>query len=93
MKFRTYVKLPERMRGLEVPPEGRAGWATQSISGSGTEDTTQHVVRIEWDLEDGHLSGFARALKFRRFEAVGPFVHDIQSMRHYVITPSSAKVG
>jgi hypothetical protein len=48
---------------------------------------------IEWDLEDGHLSGFARALKFRRFEAVGPFVHDIQSMRHYVITPSSAKVG
>jgi hypothetical protein len=51
------------------------------------------VVRIEWDLEDGHLSGFARALKFRRFEAVGPFVHDIQSMRHYVITPSSAKVG
>jgi hypothetical protein len=62
MKFRTYVKLPEPMRGLEVPPEGRAGWATQSISGSGTEDTTQHVVRIEWDLEDGHLSGFARAL-------------------------------
>jgi quinol monooxygenase YgiN len=56
-----------------------------------TEDPTQHVVRIEWDSEDGHLSGFRKSPEFRRFfEAVGPFVNDIQEMRHYQVTLSSA---
>jgi quinol monooxygenase YgiN len=56
-----------------------------------TEDPTQHVVRIEWDSEEGHLSGFRQSPEFRRFfEAVGPFVHDIQEMRHYEVTLSSA---
>jgi quinol monooxygenase YgiN len=55
-----------------------------------TEDTTQHVVRIEWDSEDGHMSGFRQRPEFRAFfKAVGPFVHDIEEMRHYEVTLSS----
>jgi quinol monooxygenase YgiN len=54
-----------------------------------TEDPTQHVVRIEWDSEEGHLAGFRRSPEFRSFfEAVGPFVHDIEEMRHYEVTLS-----
>lgn len=26
-----------------------------------SEDPTQHVVRIEWDSEEGHLSGFRQS--------------------------------
>ena len=56
-----------------------------------TEDPTQHVVRIQWDSEEGHLSGFRQSPEFRSFfEAVGPFVHDIEEMRHYQVTLSSA---
>jgi hypothetical protein len=48
------------------------------------------VVRIEWDSEEGHLSGFRRSSEFRSFfEAVGPFVNDIAEMRHYLVTVSS----
>jgi quinol monooxygenase YgiN len=55
-----------------------------------SEDPTQHVVRIEWDSEEGHLSGFRQSREFRSFfEAVGPFVHDIDEMRHYQVTLSS----
>jgi quinol monooxygenase YgiN len=55
-----------------------------------SEDPTQHVVRIEWDSEEGHLSGFRQSPEFRSlFEAVGPFVHDIEEMRHYQVTLSS----
>jgi quinol monooxygenase YgiN len=55
-----------------------------------SEDPTQHVVRIEWDSEAGHLSGFRQSPEFRSFfEAVGPFVHDIEEMRHYQVTISS----
>jgi quinol monooxygenase YgiN len=54
-----------------------------------TEDPTQYVVRIEWDSEKGHLSGFRRSPEFPSFfEAVGPFVHDIEEMRHYQVTLS-----
>jgi quinol monooxygenase YgiN len=59
-----------------------------------TEDPTQHVVRIEWDSEEGHLSGFRKSPEFRRFfEAVRPFVDDIEEMRHYRVTLSSADVA
>jgi quinol monooxygenase YgiN len=55
-----------------------------------SEDSTQHVVRIEWDSEQGHLSGFRQSPEFRSFfDAVGPFVHDIEEMRHYQVTLSS----
>jgi quinol monooxygenase YgiN len=52
-----------------------------------SEDPTQHVVRIEWDSEQGHLSGFRQSPEFRSFfEAVRPFVNDIEEMRHYQVT-------
>jgi quinol monooxygenase YgiN len=55
-----------------------------------TEDPTQHVVRIEWDSEDGHMSGFRQSPEFRSFfEAVGRFVGDIEEMRHYQVTLAS----
>ena len=55
-----------------------------------TEDPTQYVVRIEWDSEEGHLSGFRQSREFRSFfEAVSPFVNDIAEMRHYQVTLSS----
>jgi quinol monooxygenase YgiN len=55
-----------------------------------TEDPTQYVVRIEWDSEEGHLSGFRKSPEFRRFfEEVGPFVNEIEEMRHYHVTLSS----
>lgn len=54
------------------------------------EDPVQHVVRIEWDSEEGHLSGFRRSAEFRSFlDAVGPFVQDIEEMRHYEVRLSS----
>ena len=59
-----------------------------------SEDPTQHVVRIEWDSEEGHLSGFRQSPEFRHFfEAVGPFVNDIEEMRHYQVTLSSSGSG
>jgi quinol monooxygenase YgiN len=55
-----------------------------------SEDPTQHVVRIEWDSEQGHLAGFRQSPEFRTFlEAVGPFVNDIEEMRHYQVTLAS----
>ena len=52
-----------------------------------SEDPTQQVVRIEWDSEEGHLSGFRQSPEFRTFlDAVGPFVKDIEEMRHYQVT-------
>ena len=55
-----------------------------------TEDPSQQVVRIEWDSEEGHMSGFRQSPEFRRFfEAVGPFFNDIEEMRHYNVTLAS----
>jgi quinol monooxygenase YgiN len=54
------------------------------------EDSTQHVVRIEWDSKEGHLSGFRQSPEFQRFfEDVKPFVDDIEEMRHYQVTLAS----
>src|SRR5512133_2202535 len=55
------------------------------------EEPSQQIVRIEWDSEEGHLSGFRQSPEFRSFfDAVGPFVNDIEEMRHYNVTLSSA---
>src|SRR6266571_948568 len=55
-----------------------------------SEDQSQHIVRIEWDSEQGHLSGFRQSPEFRSFfDAVGPFVNDIEEMRHYQVTLAS----
>src|SRR5262245_8513966 len=56
-----------------------------------SEDPTQHIVRIEGDSEDGHLSGFRQSPEFRSFfDAVRPFVNDIEEMRHYQVTLASS---
>jgi len=56
-----------------------------------SEDPTRHVVRIEWDSEQGHLNGFRESPEFRSFfESVRPFVNDIEEMRHYEVTLASA---
>jgi quinol monooxygenase YgiN len=55
-----------------------------------SEDPAQYVVRIEWDSEEGHMTGFRQSAEFGRFlEAVGPFVHDIEEMRHYQVLLAS----
>ena len=42
------------------------------------------MVRIEWDSAEGHMSGFRASPEFKTFfEAVGPFVSDIEEMKHY----------
>ena len=49
-----------------------------------TEDPTAYTVRIEWDSADGHLQGFRGSPAFRGFfAAVGPYVDNIEEMRHY----------
>lgn len=46
------------------------------------------ILRISWDSLDGHLQGFRKSSEFRRFfEAIRPFVENIQEMRHYEATP------
>ena len=57
-----------------------------------TEDPTQYVVRIEWDSEEGHPDRLSTELRVPRLlEAVGPFVHDIEEMRHYQVAVSSER--
>jgi quinol monooxygenase YgiN len=47
------------------------------------------ILRILWDSLDGHLQGFRASPEFKRFfEAIKPFVSNIQEMRHYVPTAS-----
>jgi heme-degrading monooxygenase HmoA len=54
------------------------------------EDATERIVGVEWDSEEGHLSGFRQGPGFRNlFGAVGPFVHDIEEMRGYQVTLSN----
>jgi quinol monooxygenase YgiN len=55
-----------------------------------SEEPSAHVVRIEWDSQEGHIAGFRQSPEFRRFfQAIGPFVNDIEEMRHYEVTISS----
>jgi hypothetical protein len=50
-------------------------------------DTPPLIPRRQLDT---HLSGFRKSPEFRRFfEAVGPFVNDIEEMRHYQVTLAS----
>jgi quinol monooxygenase YgiN len=51
------------------------------------DDPGSYILRIEWDSAEGHLQGFRRSPEFREFfEAVRPYVDDIQEMRHYRVT-------
>lgn len=52
-----------------------------------TEAPNQFVLRIEWTSEADHLQGFRKSSHFQPFLlAVGPFVKDIEEMRHYAPT-------
>jgi len=48
------------------------------------------VLRIVWDSLAGHLQGFRSSPEFRSFfQAVQPFVGQIDEMRHYEVTQVS----
>ena len=52
----------------------------------GVEDPSAVVVRIEWDSVEGHERGFRSSPEFREFLGeVGPFVPQIEEMRHYEV--------
>lgn len=45
------------------------------------------MLRILWDSADGHLKGFRTSPQFGVFfQAIKPFVKNIQEMRHYALT-------
>ena len=42
------------------------------------------LLRIEWESTQAHLEGFRKSVEFKTFfEAIKPYVKDIQEMRHY----------
>jgi len=49
-----------------------------------SEAPEQFILRIQWDSADGHLQGFRKSPEFAPFlKAIGPFVSNIEEMRHY----------
>ena len=49
-----------------------------------SEAPEQLILRIEWDSMEGHLQGFRKSPEFGPFfKAIGPFVPNIEEMRHY----------
>lgn len=51
-----------------------------------------YVLRIEWDSREGHLERFRKSAEFRDFyQAVAPYVQDIEEMRHYTVTRVKAR--
>ena len=51
------------------------------------EDHEHYILRIEWKSAQEHLEGFRKEPGFQEFfRLVGPFVHDIEEMRHYELT-------
>jgi heme-degrading monooxygenase HmoA len=59
------------------------------------EDTSQYILRIEWDSAEGHMQGFRRSKGFGTFVAnVRPYIPAILEMRHYAVTSvTSAQPG
>jgi len=56
----------------------------------GVEESEHFVVRIEWDSIEGHERGFRASPAFGEFfAAVGPFVSEIEEMKHYEVRRSS----
>jgi hypothetical protein len=81
----------ERRRSAGVSARGRGArrlGALRALRGLALHRRPHPICRrIDWDSEEGHLSGFRRSPEFRSFfEAAGPFVHDINEMRHYQVT-------
>jgi len=54
-----------------------------------TEDPSYYTLRLEWDSEEGHLKGFRSSPEFQEFfKHVKAYVHDMEEMRHYRVTPT-----
>ncbi|MFD4557087.1 group II truncated hemoglobin [Streptomyces sp. NPDC058469] len=52
------------------------------------EDAEHFVLRITWTSTEAHLEGFRRSELFPPFLAeIGPYVENIEEMRHYEPTP------
>lgn len=53
----------------------------------GHEEPEHYILRIEWDSLEGHERGFRSSPEFRPFfQAISPYVSEIQEMRHYHVT-------
>ena len=51
------------------------------------EEPDRYTLRITWDSVEGHLLGFRREAVFTPFfEAIKPFIADIEEMHHYMPT-------
>ena len=51
-----------------------------------------YILRIEWDSPEGHMQGFRRGPEFPAFfAAIRPYVGQIAEMRHYALTPVTAR--
>ena len=59
------------------------------------DDTSQYILRIEWDSAEGHMQGFRKSREFGYFVAnVRPYIPAILEMRHYAVTSvTSAQSG
>lgn len=80
----AYKKAAESLRASE---HCLAYEITQCV-----EDADYHILRIEWDSEEGHLKGFRNSAEFNSFFAiVRPYVKDIEEMRHYRIIGEGRK--
>ena len=74
---------------LAASPHCRFWEATRSV-----DEPENHIVRIEWDSEEGHLQGFRRSPDFKPFlDATGPFYNDIEEMTHYEVTGGACAVA
>ena len=59
------------------------------------EDPSRYILRIEWTSAEGHMQGFRNSALFGAFfQAVRPYVGQIEEMRHYQPTAlRGAKAG
>ena len=54
---------------------------------NGNEEPDNFILRIKWNSLDGHINGFRSSTEFKSFyQAVAPFFHDIEEMKHYDFT-------
>lgn len=95
----TRYKIDEKRRGTFEADYGRAVASLEESThclayelSHCTEDPDYYVLRIEWDPEEGHLKGFRSSPEFKTFfEAVQPYVKDIEEMRRYAVISAAGK--
>src|ERR1700730_13992013 len=58
------------------------------------DEPDHYILRIRWTSAKGHLEGFRGGPQFAAFfEAIKPFVTDIDEMRHYETTAVKGEGG